>query len=108
MNALGHGLRAALDAALEGALADVSVRAVVLAAEGKVFVGGGPTSPSSASRRALPCCRTCSCASMVREKPVVAAIHGAALGGGLELALACHARVVGPKAKLGLPEIKLG
>lgn len=107
VNALGYDLRAALDAALARALADDAVRAVVLAADGKVFVGGADISEFGKPPRAplLP--------DLIERldgagKPVVAAIHGAALGGGLELAMACHARVVGPAAKLGLPEVKLG
>ncbi|GJD37272.1 3-hydroxyacyl-CoA dehydrogenase NAD-binding domain-containing protein [Methylobacterium aerolatum] len=107
VNALGHGLRAALDAALERALADASVRAVVLAAEGKVFVGGADISEFGQPPRP-PLLPDLLARLDGAGKPVVAAIHGAALGGGLELALACHARVVGPKAKLGLPEVKLG
>jgi 3-hydroxyacyl-CoA dehydrogenase len=107
VNALGAALRAALDGALEQAIADASVRAIVLAAEGRVFVGGAditefgkPQQPPS-----LPDILDRLDAS---PKPVVAAIGGAALGGGLELAMACHGRVAAPAAKLGLPEIKLG
>ena len=107
VNALGAAMRAALDAALAQAIADASVRAIVLAAEGRVFVGGAditefgkPQQPPS-----LPDVLDRLDAS---PKPVVAAIGGAALGGGLELAMACHGRVAAPTAKLGLPEIKLG
>ncbi|MCJ2136318.1 3-hydroxyacyl-CoA dehydrogenase NAD-binding domain-containing protein [Methylobacterium sp. J-026] len=107
VNALGAALRAALDAALGQAIADDSVRAIVLAAAGKVFVGGAditefgkpPQAPS------LPDILDRLDAS---PKPVVAAIGGAALGGGLELAMACHGRLAAPTATLGLPEIKLG
>ena len=90
-----------------GPSADQSVRAIVLAAEGKVFVGGAdicefgkPQHPPS-----LPDVLERLDAS---PKPVVAAIGGAALGGGLELAMACHGRIAAPSAKIGLPEIKLG
>ncbi len=107
VNALGHDLRTALDAALAHALADAAVRAVVLAAEGKVFVGGADISEFGKPPRP-PLLPDLIARLDGAEKPVVAAIHGAALGGGLELALACHARVVGPAAKLGLPEVKLG
>ncbi|MCJ2056136.1 3-hydroxyacyl-CoA dehydrogenase NAD-binding domain-containing protein [Methylobacterium sp. J-048] len=107
VNALGAEMRAALDGALARAAADESVRAIVLAAEGKVFVGGADISEFGKPPQApgLPDVleRLDAC-----PKPVVAAIGGAALGGGLELAMACHGRVAAPAAKLGLPEIKLG
>ncbi len=107
VNALGHDLRTALDAALARVLADDAVRAVVIAAEGKVFVGGADI--SEFGRPPRPPLLTDVIGRLDEAgKPVVAAINGAALGGGLELPLACHARVVGPAAKLGLPEIKLG
>ena len=107
VNALGAALRAALDEALTQVIADVSVRAVVLAAEGKVFVGGADIGEFGKPQRppSLPDIldRLDAC-----PKPVVAAIGGAALGGGLELAMACHGRVAAPSARIGLPEIKLG
>lgn len=107
VNALGAAVRGGLLDALTAALADPDVRAIVIAAEGKVFVAGAdisefgkPVVPPS-----LPDVLS---AIESAPKPVVAAINGMALGGGLELALACHARIVAASAKLGLPEIKLG
>lgn len=107
VNALSAAVRAGLAASLAAAVADPAVRAIVLAAEGRSFIAGAdisefgkppvpPTLPEVVA--AFDAC----------AKPLVAAIQGAALGGGLELALACHARVAGPAAKLGLPEVKLG
>ncbi|MBE7247760.1 MAG: enoyl-CoA hydratase/isomerase family protein, partial [Actinomycetospora chiangmaiensis] len=107
VNALGAALRAALDEALTKAIADDSVRAIVLAADGKVFVGGADISEFGKPPQSpgLPDLLDRLDAS---PKPVVAAISGAALGGGLELAMACHGRVAAPTARIGLPEIKLG
>ena len=107
VNALGAALRAALDEALAKAIADDAVRAIVLAAAGKVFVGGADITEFGKPQRppSLPDVLDRLDAS---PKPVVAAIGGAALGGGLELAMACHGRVAAPAARIGLPEIKLG
>ena len=107
VNALGAALRAGLDAALAEAFADPSVRAVVLAAEGKLFVGGADITEFGKPPQP-PILPDILARLDAAPKPVVAAINGAALGGGLELALACHARLAAPSAKLGLPEIKLG
>ncbi|MCK8784640.1 3-hydroxyacyl-CoA dehydrogenase NAD-binding domain-containing protein [Roseomonas sp. NAR14] len=107
VNALSAAVRAGLLAAAREAAADASVKALVLAAEGRTFIAGAditefgkpPVPPS------LP---EVIDALEALDKPVVAAINGAALGGGLEVALGCHARIAAPGAKLGLPEVKLG
>src|SRR5215213_6674584 len=109
VNALGHAVRAGLVAAIEQAEADDTVKAVVIACEGQTFFAGADVSefgtPKAFEQPMLPQVvdRIEDCA-----KPVVAAIHGTALGGGLEVALACHYRVAVPSAKLGVPEVKLG
>ncbi|MCW2241803.1 3-hydroxyacyl-CoA dehydrogenase NAD-binding domain-containing protein [Azospirillum canadense] len=107
VNALAAAVRAGLDAALAEAQDDADVRAIVIAAEGRVFIAGADI--AELGKPPLPPALP----DLLRRiegsgKPVVAAIGGAALGGGLELALACHARIVTPVATLGLPEIKLG
>jgi 3-hydroxyacyl-CoA dehydrogenase len=107
VNALNAGIRAGLAEAVRRADADPAVRAIVIAAEGRTFIAGAdisefgkpPVPPS------LP--EVIDGFDSV-GKPLVAAIGGAALGGGLEMALGCHARIAGPAAKLGLPEVKLG
>jgi len=107
VNALGADVRAGLLAAIEAADADPAIAAVLLAGSGRTFIGGAdirefgkPPLPP-----ALPdvCNRIEAC-----TKPVIAAIHGPALGGGLEVALAAHYRIALPAAKLGLPEVQLG
>ena len=107
VNALGQAVRAGLADGIAEALADDSVEAVVIRCDGRTFFAGAditefgkpPKGPS------LPEVLDTIEAS---DKPVVAAIHGTALGGGCEVALSCHYRVAVPGAKLGLPEVKLG
>ena len=109
VNALGHAVREGLVAAIEEAEADGSVNAVVIACEGQTFFAGADVSefgtPKAFEQPMLPQVvdRIEAC-----TKPVVAAIQGTALGGGLEVALSCHYRVAVPDAKLGTPEVKLG
>ncbi len=107
VNATGHAVRAGLVAALGRVAADPAVRGAVLLCAGRTFAAGADIAEFDALPLA-PSLRDC-CAALDRlPKPVVAALHGTALGGGLELALACHYRVVDPAGSLGLPEVTLG
>ncbi|MEQ1614770.1 MAG: 3-hydroxyacyl-CoA dehydrogenase NAD-binding domain-containing protein [Hyphomicrobiaceae bacterium] len=107
VNATSKAVRAGLLEVISSIQINHDVEAAVIAAEGRAFVAGGdirefgkpPLVP------ALP--DVCN-AIEASSKPVVAALHGTALGGGLEIALACHARVLAKDARIGLPEVKLG
>ncbi|AWN53210.1 3-hydroxyacyl-CoA dehydrogenase NAD-binding domain-containing protein [Methylobacterium sp. 17Sr1-1] len=107
VNALGTALRQGILAAVEAAEADPAVKAIVLIGGGRMFSAGADITEfgKPQSGISLPDLLNRIEAS---SKPVVAAIHGNALGGGLETALACHYRVAVPSAKVGLPEVKLG
>ena len=107
VNALSVGVRAGIKGAIEAAVEEDAVQAVVLACTGRTFIAGAditefgkPPQPPGLSE-VIATIESCG-------KPVVAAIHGTALGGGLETALGCHYRVANEGAKLGLPEVKLG
>ncbi|MES2270773.1 MAG: 3-hydroxyacyl-CoA dehydrogenase NAD-binding domain-containing protein [Pseudomonadota bacterium] len=107
VNALGSAVRKSLLEAVEQAEARQAVKAIVIRGNGKLFSGGADITEfgkplvdpglSELINRVEAC-----------QKPVVALIHGMALGGGLELALGCHYRLAAAGAKLGLPEVKLG
>ncbi|MDN5789073.1 enoyl-CoA hydratase/isomerase family protein, partial [Pseudorhodobacter sp.] len=107
VNALGHALRAALAGAIEAASLNPGVRAVALLAKGRTFPAGADISEFGKPPQPplLPdlCKLVESC-----PKPVVAGLHGTALGGGLELALSAHARIALSDARVGLPEVGLG
>jgi 3-hydroxyacyl-CoA dehydrogenase len=107
VNALGAEIRRGLMAAAENAKADPNVRAFILASDGKIFSAGADITEFDQAPKE-PSLGTVIEAIADLGKPAVAALQGAALGGGLELPLGCTARVAGPNAKLGLPEIKLG
>ncbi len=107
VNALGHGVRAGLIERLQEASDAPEIQAVVVIGAGRGFSGGAditefgqPSEPPSLPEVIAAFERS--------AKPTIAAIHGIALGGGLELALGCHYRVATPDARLGLPEVKLG
>jgi 3-hydroxyacyl-CoA dehydrogenase len=107
VNALSAALRGALLAALQRAEADPAISALVIAAEGRSWIAGADIAEFGKPALA-PSLAELIAALDAARKPVVAAIHAAALGGGLEVAMACTARVLGPRAMLGLPEVKLG
>ncbi|TAK82901.1 MAG: 3-hydroxyacyl-CoA dehydrogenase [Betaproteobacteria bacterium] len=107
VNGLGNALRAAILQNLKRAAADFAVRAVVLIGSAKAFSGGADIREFNAPRL-KPDLPEVNDAQDALAKPLVAAIGGFALGGGLELALACHYRIAAPNAQLGLPEVKLG
>lgn len=107
VNALGHAVREGLVRAMDEADGDDAVKAVVIICEGNTFFAGADITefgkPMQMPMLPIVVDRIESC-----TKPVVAAIHGTAFGGGLEVALASHYRVALPSAKLGVPEVKLG
>jgi 3-hydroxyacyl-CoA dehydrogenase len=107
VNALSANVRDGIRDGAQKAAADPAVKALVLICEGRTFVAGADISefgkpPKGATLGELE-------SSLEgNSKPIIAAIHGTALGGGLEVAMMCHYRVGVPSAKFGLPEIKLG
>ncbi len=107
VNALGHAVREGLQHCLSEAMADDQIQAVVVIGEGKTFPAGADIREfgKPPQQPALPTVINDYEAS---HKLVVAAIHGTALGGGLEVALGCDYRVAQDSARLGLPEVKLG
>jgi 3-hydroxyacyl-CoA dehydrogenase len=107
VNALKHEVRAGLTEALAQACDDDAVRAIVIACAGRTFFAGADITEFGKPPQA-PSLHDVIAVIEAMLKPVVAALHGTALGGGFELALACHFRVAVPGARLGLPEVKLG
>src|SRR6478752_4568412 len=108
VNAMSPGVPEGIVTALDKGNADPTVKAMVLIGSGRSFIAGadirqfgrGPSTPPTGRRHYN--------VSDDSPKPVVAAIHGYALGGGLETALACHYRVAVPSARVGLPEVQIG
>ena len=107
VNALSANVREGLNNGVSAAIEDESVNSIVIICEGRTFIAGAditefgqaPKGPSLYDVQ-----------DMIENspKPVIAAIHGTALGGGLEVALTCHYRIAVPSAKCGLPEVNLG
>src|SRR5690242_4328504 len=109
VNGLAYAVRAGILEGLDRAIADPAISVVVLAGTGKSFSAGADINELGTAKSTqepnLP--------TVIREiersgKPVVAALHGVAMGGGLELALGCHYRVAAPGTQIALPEVKLG
>lgn len=107
VNALSHSVREGIVAGMKQAIADANAKAIVLMCEGRTFIAGADITEFGKPLRA-PTLLDVEASIENSPKPVVAAIHGTALGGGLEVALCCHYRVAVPSAKCGLPEVHLG
>jgi 3-hydroxyacyl-CoA dehydrogenase len=108
VNALFAAVRAGLVGAIHALAAAPGLRAGVLACDGRTFVAGADirefNNPVPAAITTNAVCE----ALDTSPKPIVAALHGTTLGGGLEVALACHARIITPDGKVGLPEVRIG
>ncbi|MBL4757282.1 MAG: enoyl-CoA hydratase/isomerase family protein [Rhizobiales bacterium] len=107
VNALGQGVRAGLVSCLEAGLADDSVNSLVLIGGGRTFPAGADITEFGKPLKA-PDLRAVIVAYENSSKLVVAAIHGHALGGGLEIAFGCDYRIGDAKCNVGLPEVTLG
>ena len=109
VNGLGHELRTGIMTGLDRATKDSAVKAVVIIGSAKAFSGGADIREFNTPKStAMPTLQQIIVTLDAMRKPVVAAIGGFAMGGGLELALGCHYRVAAPRAQLALPEVKLG
>src|SRR3954471_15856632 len=109
LNALSHELRLAVVAGIDRAVADAKVRAIVLIGNERAFSSGADIREfAGGAFYAEPFLPAVCAAVEAATKPVIAAINGACMGGGLELALGCHYRVALADAKISFPEVKLG
>src|SRR5579872_4142162 len=107
VNALSAPVRDGLAGGMAAAAADDAAKAVVIVCEGRTFIAGADITEFGGAQRGASLFDVQD-AIEGSAKPVIAAIHGTALGGGLEVALACHYRVAVPSARCGLPEVNLG
>jgi len=109
VNGLGYDTRRGIAEGLERAAAESGVKAIVITGAGKAFSGGADIrefgSPKAVAEPSLP---NLILAIEGSAKPVVAALHSVAMGGGLELALGCHYRVASAGCKIAFPEVKIG
>jgi 3-hydroxyacyl-CoA dehydrogenase len=109
VNGMGQALRQDVSTHLATALADPAITAIVITGAGRMFCGGADIRAfNTPASRAEPSSRTLVKRIESSAKPVIAAIHGSALGLGLEFAMGCHYRIAQRGAALGLPEVKLG
>lgn len=107
VNALSAEVRGGILECIKAAIADPAIKGIVLTCAGRTFIAGADITEFGKPPKP-PALNDVLAEIENSPKPVVAAIHGTALGGGLEVALACHFRVAVKEAKLGLPEVKLG
>ncbi|MEA2776733.1 MAG: 3-hydroxyacyl-CoA dehydrogenase, partial [Acetobacteraceae bacterium] len=108
VNALGPGVSEGIIESLNKANADPSIKAMVLMGDGRSFIAGADIRGFGTGRKRAPIGQRTYDVLDASPKPVVAAIHGFALGGGLENAMGCHYRIAVPSAKVGLPEVLIG
>ena len=106
VNALSHTLRAGIKQTVENAQQDAS-KALVILCKGRTFIAGFDITEFDKPPQ-VPSLPDMLDAIEASQKPVIAAMHGTALGGGFETALACHYRCALSSAKVGLPEVNLG
>ncbi len=107
VNALSWHVRDGLKAGFDEGLNDPAIKAIVLRCDGATFIAGADISEFGKPPQGVNFLDVLSQMENA-SKPLIAAIHGTALGGGLETALCCHYRIAVPSAKLGVPEVKLG
>src|SRR5210317_1947122 len=107
VNALSHAVREGLDSAIARAAGDDAIETVLLMCAGRTFIAGADIREFDQPPREPHLPDLLNRIEAV-NKPIVAAIHGTALGGGLETAMACHYRCASADARLGLPEVNLG
>ena len=107
VNALGAAVRTGIDAAIKHAVADDAIKAIVIRCDGRTFFAGADITEFT-KPPVMPMLPELVDTIEACTKPVIAAIHGTALGGGCEVALGAHYRIAVPSAKLGTPEVKLG
>ena len=107
VNALSANVREGLNNGISEALKDDSVKSIVIICDGRTFIAGADITEFGQAPKGPSLYEV---QDMIENstKPVIAAIHGTALGGGLEVALTCHYRIAVPSAKCGLPEVNLG
>jgi 3-hydroxyacyl-CoA dehydrogenase len=107
VNALGAAVREGLEAGVKQAAGDATIKAVVIRCDGRTFFAGADITEFGKPMKGPGLGAVIDMIEAL-DKPVVAAIHGTALGGGCEVTLGCHYRIAVPSAKIGTPEVKLG
>ncbi len=108
VNALGPGVAEGIIESLNAGNADPAIKAMVLMGDGRSFIAGADIRGFDQNRKRTPIGERTYDIMDRSPKPIVAAIHGFALGGGLENAMGCHYRIAVPSAKVGLPEVLIG